>query len=74
VTLHSHMKLDGRLGRNPLNDALGDALHSVMCGAAHNLRLILTNPRLLWARWDIALTKLLAPWIASTRLSARANI
>lgn len=36
-----HMKMDGCLGRNPLKGALGDALHAVMCGAGHNLRLIL---------------------------------
>ena len=34
-----HMKMDGRLGRNPLKGALGDALHAVMCGAGHNMRL-----------------------------------
>ncbi len=68
-----HMKMDGRLGKNPLKGALGDALHAVMCGAGHNLRLILAKLRLLCARWDIALTELLAPWIASTRLSLRAN-
>ena len=27
-----HMKSDGRLARNPLKGALGDALHAVMCG------------------------------------------
>ncbi len=27
-----HMKMDDRLGRNPLKGALGDALHAVMCG------------------------------------------
>lgn len=41
-----HMKMDGRLGRNPLKGALGDALHAVMCGAGHNLRLILAMMRL----------------------------
>lgn len=41
-----HMKMDGRLGRNPLQGALGDALHAVMCGAGHNLRLILAALRL----------------------------
>lgn len=68
-----HMKMDGRLGRNPLKGALGDALHAVMCGAGHNLRLILAKLRLLCARWDIALTGLLAALIASTRLSLHAN-
>ena len=32
--------MEGRLARNPLKGALGDALHAVMCGAGHNLRLI----------------------------------
>jgi len=44
-----------------------------MCGAGHNLRMILAKLRLLCARWDIAMTELLAPWIASTRLSLRVN-
>ena len=44
-----HMKMDGRLGRNPLKGALDDALHAVMCGAGHNLRLILAKLRLLCA-------------------------
>jgi IS5 family transposase len=36
-----HMKTDGRLSRNPLKGALGDALHAVLCGAGHNIRLML---------------------------------
>ena len=36
-----HMKSDGRLARNPLKGTLGDALHAVMCGAGHNIRLLL---------------------------------
>lgn len=40
-----HMKMDGRLARNPLKGALGDALHAVMCGAGHNLRMILAALR-----------------------------
>ena len=35
-----HMKTDGLLDRNWLKGELGDALHAVMCGAGHNLRLI----------------------------------
>ena len=54
-----HMKMDGRLGRNPLKGALGDALHAVMCGAGHNLRMILAKLRLLCARMGIALRALL---------------
>ena len=45
-----YMKMDGRLGRNPLKGALGDALHAVLCGAGHNLRLIIRKLRLLCAR------------------------
>lgn len=50
-----HMKMDGRLGRNPLKGALGDA---VMCGAGHNLRLILAKLRLLAARFALPLPTL----------------
>ena len=30
-----HMKTDGRLDRNPLKGAMGDALHAALCGAVH---------------------------------------
>ena len=42
-----HMKMDGRLNRNPLKGTLSDALHAVMCGAGHNLRLIMAKLRSL---------------------------
>ncbi|CAH2926277.1 MAG: Mobile element protein [uncultured Paraburkholderia sp.] len=35
------MKTDGKLDRNWLKGALGDAMHAVLCGAGHNLRMIL---------------------------------
>jgi IS5 family transposase len=38
-----HMKADGKLGRNWLKGALGDAINAVLCGAGHNLRVILRN-------------------------------
>jgi IS5 family transposase len=41
-----HMKMDGRLDRNPLKGALGDAVHAVLCGAGHNIRLLLGQLRL----------------------------
>jgi IS5 family transposase len=41
-----HMKMDGRLDRNPLKGELGDALHAVLCGAGHNIRLLLKKLRL----------------------------
>ena len=40
-----HMKADGKLDRNWLKGALGDALHAVLCGAGHNLRLIINKLR-----------------------------
>lgn len=54
-----HMKMDGCLARNPLKGALGDAIHAVMCGAGHNLRLILAALRLLCARFGLSLRSLL---------------
>ena len=57
-----HMKTDGRLARNPLAGELGDALHAVLCGAGHNIRLLLAKLRLLWACWVHRL-------IASLRIS-----
>lgn len=44
-----HMKHDGRLRRNWLKGSLGDALHAVLCGAGHNLRMILRALRLCFA-------------------------
>ena len=44
-----HMKSDGKLGRNWLKGALGDAIHAVLCGAGHNLRLIIRKLRLFCA-------------------------
>jgi IS5 family transposase len=38
-----HMKNDGKLGRNWLKGALGDAMHAVLCGAGHNIRLIINK-------------------------------
>ncbi len=52
------MKMDGRLGRNPLKGAPGDALHAVLCGAGHNLRLM-KKLRLLWDRIQAVLLALL---------------
>src|ERR1700735_3928409 len=45
----SHMKTDGKLDRNWLKGALGDAMHAVLCGAGHNLRMILRKLRFFYA-------------------------
>jgi IS5 family transposase len=42
-----HMKNDGLLGKNWLRGELGDAIHAILCGAGHNLRLILAHLRVL---------------------------
>lgn len=42
-----HMKTDGLLARNWLKGGDGDAIHAVLCGAGHNLRLILAHLRVL---------------------------
>ncbi len=60
-----HMKMDGRLGRNPLKGALGDAPHAVMCGAGHNLRLILAALRLLCTRTGLSMQAVIAALLAA---------
>ena len=42
-----HMKADGLLVKNWLKGAEGDALHALLCGAGHNLRMILRHLRVL---------------------------
>jgi IS5 family transposase len=50
-----HMKTDGKLDRNWLKGALGDAMQAVLCGAGHNLRMILRKLRFFYALVLIAL-------------------
>ena len=40
-----HMKTDGRLARCALKGTPGDALHAVLCGCGHNIRMILAYLR-----------------------------
>jgi IS5 family transposase len=42
-----HLKTDGLLVRNWLKGSEGDAIHAVLCGAGHHLRLILAHLRVL---------------------------
>ena len=53
-----HMKMDGRLGRNPLKGVFGDAVHAVLCGAGHNRRLLIKKLRLFCADIRSALGRL----------------
>ena len=51
-----HMKNDGKLRCNWLKGCLGDAINAVLCGAGHNLRMILRAIRLCCAWiWGIAM-------------------
>jgi IS5 family transposase len=40
-----YLKNVGLLGRNYLKGEMGDALHAILCGAGHNIRLILRRLR-----------------------------
>ncbi|CAN1563793.1 hypothetical protein MCERE1_02781 [Burkholderiaceae bacterium] len=62
-----HMKMDGKLSRNPLKGELGDALHAVMCGAGHNMRMLLRKLRLLCAQFGLNLQTVLQDISPSTR-------
>jgi IS5 family transposase len=37
----SHMKREGKLGRNLLKGIMGDKINAILCGVGHNLRMIL---------------------------------
>ncbi|MGF6537310.1 hypothetical protein OKW32_000596 [Paraburkholderia youngii] len=64
------MKADGKLDRNWLKGALGDAMHAVLCGAGHNLRMILRTLRLFYALfWSLCAT---ARSLPSSRHDGRA--
>ena len=57
-----HMEADGLPDRNWLKGALRDAMHAVLCGAAHELRMILAHLRQLYCAviarfvWAVQLT------------------
>lgn len=57
--------MDGRLGRNSLKGALGEALHAVMCGAGRNLRQILAALRLYSARFGLPVQAVIAALISA---------
>ncbi len=56
-----HMKNDGLLRRNWLKGSLGDAMHALLSGAGHNLRLIQAHLRVRLLAWlgAVALAELL---------------
>jgi len=40
-----HMKIDGKLDRNWLQGEIGDKINALLCGAGHNIRIILRKLR-----------------------------
>ena len=61
------MKTDGRLARCALKGTLGDALHAVLCGCGHNIRMILAHLRALVAEILAALIAAIGAIIALPR-------
>lgn len=49
-----HMKADGKLRRHWLKGQIGDAIHAVLCGAGHNIRLLLRRLRRFYV-WLMAM-------------------
>lgn len=70
-----HMKADGLLAKNWLKGSDGDAIHAVLCGAGHNLRLILAHLRvlLLFVIGVLAMAASLTAPRQPDRLLVRAN-
>lgn len=64
-----HMKSEERLDRNWLQGADGDAIHAVLCGAGHNLRMILKAIRL----YCTLIIATLLSWIARVRMTGFEN-
>lgn len=61
-----HMKAVDKLDRDWLKGPHGDALHAVLRGAGHNIRLILRKLRRLLCAWTLRL-QLLDPLALSLR-------
>lgn len=69
-----HMKNEGLLRRNWLRGGLGDALHAVLCGAGHNLRMVLRKLQLLRAQILALLETLSAFPAAAVQQTAPAQL
>lgn len=61
-----HMNADGLLGKNWLKGAEGDAPHALLCGAGHNLKIILRHLRVLYCA-VLGLIGMLASLLIATR-------
>ncbi|WP_415879828.1 hypothetical protein [Methylomonas sp. TEB] len=53
-----HLQNDGLMGRNYLKGEMGDALRAILCGAGHNIRLILRRLRIFWRHFGQSLFRL----------------
>lgn len=58
-----HLKDDGKLGRNWLKGRIGDKINALLCGAGHNIRLILRKLR------EVLLFWLIYRWLEKLRSS-----
>lgn len=68
-----HMKEDGKLGRNWLKGSIGDKINALLCGAGHNMRIILR--RLREVLFFFVLFSLLGKmWRQNTRHSNEINL
>lgn len=69
-----HMKTDSLLNRNWLKCSLGDSMHAVLCGAWHNLRMILAHLRVLYRHFVGQLMLLLMLSRLASRLSLTLSV
>lgn len=67
------MRNDGRLRRNWLKGALGDAVHAMLRGAGHNLRMTLRAIRLFCVQCFVSQLQLLIVAIQQLLLIAQFN-
>lgn len=69
-----HMKADGLPDKNWLKGALGNAMHTILCGAGHNLRMIRAPLRVLHFAVLATLVLLLSITVPSDRSSRRPGL
>lgn len=53
-----HMKSDGKLDKNYLTGVLGDKINALLCGAGHNIRVILRKLRVMLSFFSFLLQQL----------------
>ncbi len=68
------MKSDGLLAKNWLKGATGDALHAILCGAGHNLRMILAHLRVLLCVVVALLAVAAGPFMSASIPSSRPRL